>query len=214
MSALGIVGARPDEEGFVSVQLPSEAIFPVYAEEVGYIQERVRLYMDQNHWPQITDRQDVDRMVVLELFCYRWGVWLSRQRDWWGDAIDAKQVQGWLKEHNTELRQLKKHLGIDKVARDKQRGEDSVAAYIANLQIRAKEFGIMRERQLDRALELFQQLKALLTLNQNCDAKEQREMHVTDEDLLEWLRDVAIPEFDEIDEHFRTHQQKTWVRSM
>jgi hypothetical protein len=197
----------------VLVQLPSGAIFPVHSEEVDYLTERTELYLKQNHFPNISDLQDVDRMLVLELMCYRWGVWLSRQKNWWGDTIDENETSKVFKEYSNELRQLKKLLGIDKVARDKQKGEDSVSAYLANLQSRAKEFGVMRERQLDRALELFQELKALVTLNANTDAHEQREMHVTDADVLEWLRDIAVPEFDEVDAHFRTHQQRMWIRS-
>jgi hypothetical protein len=214
VSVLGTVMIPPDADGRVSVQLPSGATFPVHSEEVDYIVERAGLYLQQNHFPNISDLQDVDRMLVLELMCYRWGVWLSRQKDWWGDAVDENEIQKALKEYSVELRQLKKLLGIDKLARDKQKGEDSVAAYLANLQIRAKEFGVMRETQLDKALELFHELKALITLNRNCDPQEQRELHVTDADVLEWLRDVAIAEFDGLDAHFRTHQQRTWIRQM
>jgi hypothetical protein len=214
VSALGTVAALPDADGMVLVRLPSGATFPVHSEEVDYITERVGLYLQQNHFPNISDLQDVDRMLVLELMCYRWGVWLSRQKNWWGDSIDENETQKAFSQYSSELRQLKKLLGIDKMARDKQKGEDSVTAYLANLQIRAKEFGVMRESQLDKALELFHEMKALLTLNRNCDDQEKREMHVTDADVLEWLHDIAIPEFDSIDEYFRTHQQRTWIRAM
>jgi hypothetical protein len=202
-----------DPDGMVLVILPSGATFPVHTEEVDWFVERATQYLAQNHFPNISDLQDVDRMLILELMVYRWGNWLSRQKDYWGDAVDTNDTQKSLKEYSTELRQLKKLLGIDKSARDKQRGEDSVAAYIQNLQVRAREFGVMRERQLDKAMELFNQLKALMTLNANCDEIERREMHVTDLDLLEWIRDVAIPEYDAVDAYFREHQQRLWIRS-
>lgn len=196
------------------VALPSGATFPVHEEEVEYFTERAGLYLSQNHFPNISDLQDVDRMLILELMVYRWGTWLSRQRDWWGEAIDPNETQKSLKEYSTELRQLKKLLGIDKAARDKQKGDDSVAAYIQNLLLRAKEFGLMRERQLDKALELFQQMRALLTLHDNCNEAERREMHVTVEDVLEWLREVALPEFQDVDDYFRQNSQRMWIRSM
>jgi hypothetical protein len=202
-----------DKNGMVLVSLPSGAAFPVHSEEVDWFVERAALYLSQNHFPNISDLQDVDRMLTLELMVFRWSTWLSRQQDYWGDAVDADDLQRSLKEYSTELRQLKKLLGIDKVARDRQRGEDSVAAYIQNLLVRAREFGVMRERQLDKSIELFQQLKALMTLHTNCDETEQREMHVTQEDVFEWIKDVAIPEFDAVDEYFRRNQQRLWIRS-
>jgi hypothetical protein len=196
----------------VAVQLPSGATYPVFEEEVDYFQERVELYMTQNHFPNISDKQDVDRMMMLELFVYRWGTWLSQQRDWWNEPIDANEIQKALNATSTELRQLKKLLGIDKLARDRQKGEDSVGAFIANILFRAKEFGVMRETQLAKALELFQQMSALLTLHLNTDEVEQREMRVTTEDLIEWLRDICVPEFEEIDAYFRKNRQSTWIR--
>lgn len=197
----------------VLVQLPSGAEFDVHPQEVDYFQERVERYGKDNHFTNISDLQDVDRMLMAELLCYRWGRWISTQRDYWGDPVDVNEIQKQFKEHSTELRQLKKLLGIDKVARDKQRGDDSVAAYIENLRLRAKEFGIMREGQLAKALELFRQLQALLTLHRNCDDIERRDMHLTQADVLEWIETVAMPEFEEIDNYFRSHSQRFWIRS-
>lgn len=202
----------PDDQGMVQVRFPSGANFPVHEQEVSYITERVELYLTQNHFVNVSDLQDVDRMLTLELFVYRWGTWLSRQKDWWGDAIDDDKVQKALNAYSTELRQLKKQLGLDKATRDREKGEDSVASYIENLQIRAREFGVMREDQLAKALELFQQLRALVTLHVNCDDIERREMHLTQDDVLEWLQTIAIPEFEAIDAHFRQHVQRMWVR--
>lgn len=209
-----IVLPGADSDGMVQVRLPSGAVFPVHKEEVDYFQERVALYLDQNHFGNISDLSDVDRMMVGELLCFRWATWISRNRDYWGDAVDLNELQKQMKEWNTELRQLKKMLGIDKVARDKVKGDDSVAAYLQNLLIRAREFGVMRERQLDVALELMQQLFSLLTLHDNTDEIEKREMHVTTEDLLEWLREVARPEYQAVDAYFREHQQSLWIRKM
>jgi hypothetical protein len=199
-------------DGMVNVKLPSGATFPVYVEEVDYIQERAKLYMSQNHFVQVSDHQDVDRMLILELFVYRWGVWLSRGRDWWGDPIDDDKTQKSINAWSTELRQLKKQLGLDKATRDKERGDDSVGAYIESLQIRAREFGVMREDQLAKALELFNQLHSLVTLWENSDEIERREMHVTIEDVMEWLTTIAFPEYDAIDLYFRTHTQSAWIR--
>lgn len=206
--------APPDQDGMVMVQMPSKATFPVHEQEVDYITERAALYLSQNHFPNISDLQDVDRMLILELMVFRWGSWLSREKNWWGDAVDDDKLQKSLNAYSTELRQLKKQLGLDKATRDKEKGEDSVAAYLQNLQIRAREFGIMRESQLAKCIELFQQLQALVTLHRNSDETERREMHTTQDDLFEWLTTVAFPEFNIIDAHFREHSQKAWIRSV
>ena len=199
VSATVVPGVVSGEEGMVQARLPSGATFPVHREELDYFTERVGLYLNQNHFPNISDLQDVDRLLVQELMVYRWGTWLSRQRNWWGEAIDDDKLQKSLNAYSTELRQLKKQLGLDKATRDKEKGEDSVAAYLKNLVLRAREFGVMREDQLGKALELFQQMRALVTLHHNCDDIERREMHLTTEDIIEWLDTVAFPEFEAID---------------
>jgi hypothetical protein len=202
------------EEG-LPVTLPSGAEFSVLTQaEVNYVNDRVQRYLADNHFVNVSDFQDVDRMLIMEVLCFRWATWISRQQDYFGDPIDESALRRSLNDYSQETRQLKKMLGIDKVARDKQKGEGSVAEYIENLRARAKEFGVMRETQLDKALELTQQLIALITLSDNCDQFEQRELHVTTNDVVDWIREVYIPEFQAVDAHFRQNSQRTWVRSM
>lgn len=198
----------------VQVRLPSGATFPVHLEEVDYIIDRARRYLAENHFSNVSDLQDVDRMLIMELICFRWGTWISRQKDYWGDAVDLDQLQQSLKAHSVELRQLKKQLGIDKLARDKSKGEDSVPAYLNNLLARAKEFGVHRDNQSAKALELFNQLKALVTWHRNADEIERAELHIQLTDILDWIETIAIPEYDRLDEHFRKSSQRMWVRSI
>lgn len=204
----------PDADGMVDVILPSGAFFPVHGEEVDYITSRAAKYMSENHFSNVSDLQDLDRTLMMEMICFRWGTWISRQKDYWGDPVDMDQLQASMKAHSVELRQLKKQLGIDKLARDKAKGEDSVPAYINNLLRRAKEFGVHREKQLGTALELFNQLKALVTFHQNADEIERQEMHVQMDDILDWLVNVAFPEYDRLDTYFRENSQRFWVRSI
>jgi hypothetical protein len=46
----------------------------------------------------------------------------------------------------------------------------------------------------------------------NCDAQERREQGCTVEDIMKWIIEKAIPEFQQIDEHFRQTQQRMWVQ--
>lgn len=205
------------EEG-LPVRLPSGAVYTVMTQaEVEYVEDRTRRYLEDNHFVNVSDLQDVDRMLMMEVLSFRWSLWISTGRDYFGEPIDDNGYRRSLNDYSGEVRQLKKTLGIDKVARDKQKGEDSVSAYLEQLRVRAKEFGIMREEQCSKAIQLAQDLRALMTLHDNSDEKERAELHCDTEDVLDWIRTVFDPEFEKVDEYFRSKQpdgQRYWVRQM
>lgn len=200
------------DDNLSPVMLPSGSMFYVHDKEVQYFNDRVKKYQSDNHFTNISDLQDLDRLIISELLVWRWGMWVSQKRDYWGDPVDENAWQKAIKEHSAELRMLKKSLGLDKETRDKERGEGSFENYLQGLRTRAKEFGYMRNEQASKAIELFQQLKALIVLHNNCDEDEQREQHCTWDDVVEWLEQIAIPEFDIIDEEFRKTKQKYWIQ--
>lgn len=200
------------EDELKVVMLPSGGIFYVYDREVGYFETRVRSYMKDNHFKNASDLATLDQILVMELLMWRYGIWASQQRDYWQEPVDESSMVKTMKDTNLEIRRMKESLGIDKVGRDKAKGEHSVADYLENLRVRAKEFGVTREKQLDKALELFNQLNALITLHYNCTPDEQEEQKIQQHHILEWIRDTAIPEYTAIDDHFRKNQQKTWIR--
>lgn len=206
------VAADDHEDDLRSVMLPSGAIFWVFQREVGYFEDRVKRYLKDNKFTNVSDLQDVDRLAVLELLSWRYGIWVSQQKDYWGEQVDENTLSKHLKELSTEVRQLKASLGIDKLTREKQKGEDSLEKYLSALRDRARQFGVMREEQFAKGMELFNEAKALVVLYFNCDDDERREMHVTAKDVLEWFRDVAIPEYDAIDQHFRENVQRYWIK--
>lgn len=203
-----------DDDTLVPVTLPSGARHAVFKREASYLEERVVRYQNDLAFTNVADLQTLDAIVVYETLLWRWGQWLSRQVDYWGEAIDEKELTRQSKDTSQEIRQLKKNLGIDKVTRDKVKGEDSIANYIENLKIRAKQFGINRERMLDKGLELGQELIAKITLHDNCTEDERRELNITTEHLVSWIRDVYVPEFEKVDAHFRENKQKMWIREM
>ena len=203
----------PDlNENGLPVRMPSGAVFKVLTRsEVDYLDERVAKYTHEFAWTNPSDLQDVDRMLILELMVYRWGLFLSMSKDYFGDPIDEQALRRSLNDYSGELRQLKKSIGLDKVSRDKERGDDSVPAYLERLRQRAKEFGINRNKMMDKGLELSQQLIALYTLYENCDEQERHEQQCGAEDILSWIRDVYIPEFQSVDEAFRKNHQTYWI---
>ena len=207
------VESGDEEEGY-QVLGPSGATLSCMNEgEVTFFEDKRDRYLSDNHFTNVTDLMDVDRMLMMELMCWRWGNWLSKESDYWGNQVDLEALKKAINDYSKELRLLKKSLGIDKAQRDKERGE-SVAEYIENLRIRAKEFGINRNNQAVKAITLFQELSSLITYHDNCTVDERREQDIEEHDIIQWIREIAIPEFDEIDRQFRQTSQKYWVRGL
>lgn len=201
------------EDG-IEVTTPSGSTFKVLNQaEYDYFTDVSARYLRDNHFTNITDLQDLDRVIQMELMCWRWNQWLSAERDYYGDQIDPEKIQRAINEFAKEIRLTKKAMGIDKNTRDKDKGE-SVADFIDKLRIRAKEFGVMRNEQAAKAISLFMELRSLITFHDNCDEQERKENNVEIHDILEWLRTVAFPEFDEIDAKFRESSQKYWIREL
>ena len=206
-------GDLPLEEGMGTVHLPSGAKFYVHDVEVDYINDLALRYMTDNAFQNISDLQDIDRLLTFELICHRYVNWLSVGRDYMGDPINEKELHDAIKTISTEVRALKVALGLDKKSRDAMRGEDSVEHYITQLRVRAKEFGVMRNEQAALAIETFQELIGRLTLMNNCDEREQIEQKCRPKDILDWLVKEEVPKFQKIDEEFRKTKQKYWIRS-
>lgn len=210
------------------VQLPSGNVYHVHKTEVDRFNTRVSDYFKDNHFTNVSDLADLDRIVMNEHLILRWSIWISVGQNYWKEPIDQRVLQTQIKDFSNELRQTKDKLSIDKVSRDKQKGTEDVANYIENLQVRAKHFGIKRNKEFNLVLELWQELRGKVQLNENCDEQEMEETRCRPEDILEWLRKTAYPRYDEIDRVFRQqippealpHEQKAleggqriWVRS-
>ena len=214
MARSGLNDDEEDQEGLVPVTLPSGALFSVHEKEFQYFRDRSTQYLSQNDFQNVSDYQDLDRLLIAELLCYRWGLWISSQRDYWGEPVDENTLQKSLKEFSAELRQLKKTLGLDRETREKVRGEDSPENYLAQLRIRAKHFKHnLRYPQAAKAVELFQELKGIIQFHLNCDEKERIQQGVTLEHIITWLTEEAFPKFDKIDEEFRK-EQATWIHKL
>lgn len=170
-------------------------------------------YLDHNRFQNISDLQDLERIMMLEILILRYSNWMSTETDYFGELVDSKDMSRIIKDFSSELRQLKQSVGIDRSSRQKDHGE-SVADYLEDLRIRAKEFGIIREDMLTKSITLFNELKALVTLHDNCTPDERKEQQCEMDDLFDWLRTIAFPEFDKIDKHFVENTQKYYIREM
>lgn len=173
----------------------------------------VAKYQSDNHFQNVSDLQDLERIIYIEVISARYMNWLTEDQDYSGEIVDGKALSRTVTDFSGELRQLKKAVGIDRASRLKDSNE-SVADYIENLRQRAKEFGIHREEQLTKALTLFNELSALITLHDNCTPEERRDLKVELDHIIGWIREVAIPEYEELDRHFIQNTQKFWIRDM
>lgn len=197
----------------IPVELPSGATYFVLTDgEEHYLRDKIERYLSDNHFVNVSDLQDIDRMIVFELLIHRWTLWISRGRDYYEEDVNTKHLSEMVNDYSREVRQLKKALGVDKMSRDRTRGDDSVAALWENLKRRAKEFGYMRNAQAVAAITSFQRIKAMVSFHDNCDETERKENACETNDVLEVLRE-EIAKFDRIDEEFRFNIQSLWIRS-
>ena len=210
--------------GGLFIRMPSGSFQPVMNfREQQHLEHRVAQYHEHNQLTNIADLAELDRLLVLELMVHRIGVWLGQGRDYQGEDINERQLQDQLNSHSTEIRLVKKTLGLDRPARERAKGEGSVAHYWEQLRVRAKAFGILRNEQSAKSIELAMQLISLIQVHDNAkDEKERENLHCTQKDIMTWVREHFIPEMLAIDQKFRTEKtgvddvpaQTYWVREM
>lgn len=201
--------------GGIGVVMPSGAWQPVmnYAEQ-RFMEARIEQYGEHNQLSNISDIAELDRMLVFELLVHRLGTWLGTGFDYDAEPIVAAKIQEQLGSFSTEIRLIKKNLGLDRPARERAKGEGSIEHYWSQLRVRAGQFGINRSKQLNRALELSNELQMYVQVSDNCADDEEREkLHCTLPEIFNWIRSYYIPEYTAIDAHFRTETQSMWIRS-
>lgn len=177
-----------------------------------FYEGKAQHYTDENEFTNASDLLDLDRLLFYELTIFRVTYWLAQDTDYDGFAIDVTKLQRNLKDTADQLSKVKNDLGLTKSARDKAQAED-VGTYITELKQRAREFGIHREKQLGKGIELCKQLFSIVGAFDRADAIERGKLGFEDEAaVLEWIRDTMKPEFDAVDDYFRINQQTYWVR--
>jgi hypothetical protein len=200
-----------DAEEVIEVTSPSGAKVTLMTLEEGEHYNRIsERYMTDNSFKNISDLLELDRILTFEIGAYRASQWLTTGEDYKGRKVNNNDLQKSLDIFSREIRGIKKDLGIDKSTRDRDQGE-SLAEYIGKLGIRAKEFGISRNKQAVSAITLLMELRGLITLYENSTNAERKEFNATLEDIVEWLKS-RFDEFDEIDKALRENQ-KYWIRT-
>jgi hypothetical protein len=169
-------------------------------------------YTDENEFTHASDLLDLDRLLFYELTIFRVTYWLAQGVDYDGFSIDPVKLQRNLRETADQLSKVKTDLGLTKSARDKAQAED-VGTYIQELKQRAREFGVHRENQLGKGIELCKQLFSIVGAFERADAIERAKLGFEDEAaIIEWISQTMKPEFDAVDDYFRANHQRYWVR--
>lgn len=181
-------------------------------EEGRWFEVSLERYTEQYHFDNIADLQDLDRMLGLELLSYRYANWLLRESDYDGNPYDEKAVREHKDKIDKEIRSIKAHMGIGRKTRVESESQ-SVSDYLQDLQGRAGEFGVHRDTQNAKILDLFSELKKLIGLYMRTDEEERKELEVGLDDIFLWIKDTAIPEFDALDAHFRANQ-RMWIKDI
>lgn len=211
LALLDTAVAEPD--ALIAVEGASGTEFHVISEEEArWFKSTLDRYHKQYDFDNIADLQDLDRLTALELLSYRYAAWLIRESDYDGNVFDEKAVREHKDKVDKEIRNIKAHMGIGRKSRVESE-QQSVADYLTDLLNRAKEFGVHRDDQIAKATDLFNELKTQIGLYRRSDEEERRHLHVEMSDIFDWIENVAIPEYDKIDDNFRKNQ-KLWIQDI
>lgn len=104
-----------DYDGWLKVRLPSGCTVDALTEgEKDYLTERVAQHERSRETSSSIDHVlRVDRLLVMELLCYRWSLWILNGEDYDKAAIDETALRKALSECSAEIRHLKQLLGLD-----------------------------------------------------------------------------------------------------
>jgi hypothetical protein len=193
----------------ISVKTPSGAEVSLLTEdEARFYNQIAEQYQEHNKFNNISDLLELDRVLNLEVLCFRQSTWALLESDYDGKPV-MKDLQKNIKELSREIRDIKSGLGIDKKTRDMGKG-DTIAEKWENLKRRALEFGYMRNEQLIRSHTNWKELEAMVTAYKNSTDPERTQFNLHLDDILAWL-EIKFEEFDEIDEALKK-SQAIWVQ--
>lgn len=196
-----------------SVQSPTGSTFALQTEGEAQWYERQRdLYLEHNRFTNISDLEDLSRLLTLEIMVYRWSTWLTQGFDYLSSRVDEAMLQKNIKEYSAEVRLLKQSLGIDRATREKDKGE-SVGMYITKLLERAKATGVHRNEQYEFSVTSFWEVVSMIRTYDRCDEQERRELDLSTDSIVDFIRTKLIPKWEEINNSF-AEEQKIWIREL
>lgn len=180
--------------------------------EASYYERQRDKYLQDNRFTNVSDVEDLSRLLTLEVMVHRWSNWLTQGFDYLVARVNETELKTNIKEYSIEIRLVKASLGIDRAQREKDKGE-TVGDYVANLVERAKEFGVHRDEQYAKAVTYLWDLISQIQTHDRCDETERRELDLTSDSIIDWVRTSVIPEWDAMNNAFRANQ-KVWISEL
>lgn len=181
------------------------------AEKDFYDRQRER-YMAEFSFTASSDQADLDQLLFQELLDYRWTQWLARRMDYDNQVLGLVLEDQYRRNKNDAQRTIgaiKTRLGMTRASR--QESTESVASYIENLRKRAKEFGVHRNNQVILVLTLFNRLSSIVgTFDRSNETERSKTGFETEEHIVDWIRETALPEYRELDKKWIHSSQKYW----
>jgi hypothetical protein len=196
-----------------SVQTPTSSTLNLQTEgEAQWYEQQRDRYLTDNRFTNVSDLEDLSRLLTLEIMVYRWTTHLTQGFDYLTGRVNESELKTAIKEYSTEIRQLKASLGIDRAQRERDKGE-TVGDYVAMLLKRAKEFGIHRDTQYSKSVTYIWELISMVQTHDRCDDQERRELDLTEASIVQWVRDTLAPEWDTMNKEFRKNQT-VWIQDL
>lgn len=196
-----------------TVESPTGSPFYLQTEQEGIWYERQRdQYLEHNRFTNVSDLEDLGRLLTLEIMVYRWTTWLTQGFDYLAGRVNETELKNAIKEYSVEIRLVKASLGIDRAQREKDKGE-SVGDYIATLLKRANEFGVHRNDQYAKAVTYLWELISMVETHDRCDEQERKELDLSPESILGWVRTRVMPEWEQLNDDFRANQA-IWIADL
>jgi hypothetical protein len=192
---------------------PTGSPFHLQTEQEAEWYERQRdQYLTHNRFTNVSDLEDLARLLTLEIMVYRWTTWLTQGFDYLAGRVNETELKNAIKEYSVEIRLVKASLGIDRVTREKDKGE-TVGDYIANLLERAAEFAVHRNEQYALSVTFIWELVSMIETYDRCDEQERRELDLSPQSIMEWVRTRVMPKWADLNESFRA-VQTVWINEL
>lgn len=189
----------------------------LHEREKKYYEEARDRYTTDFTFTVSSDLRSLDRLLLLEVQMHRAQWFLAAGMDYQLVDLDAREetdLRRTVKEAVTQIAEIQRDLGLTKKQRDAEQ-VDSIGAYLTKLRLAAKQHGVKREKELGKALELTHELFALCGAYQRGNADERKKLGFENGDMIvDWVMTYMQPEFQAVDDYFREHQQRFWVREM
>lgn len=110
-----IIDNEEDESEDIYVTGPSGSTYQVYNDlEAEHYKQLSERYQEDNVFANVSDIQELDRIIMMELMAYRWGSWLLQEKDYEGKRVNPQELQKSIAAYSKEIREIKKDLGIDR----------------------------------------------------------------------------------------------------